>query len=868
MEAEKKSLLKKWLKITSIFFGVIFVVIAILISLAWIFEDSIAKYAIDQINKQINTQIEYKDLRFSLIKRFPSATLQFTDIKAKEVVPSSKKSDLLRAKNIYIQFNIWDLIIGDYTIRKIEIQDARLRMRIFPNGTDNFHILKETKDTTASEFKYKLNSIKFKNVDVGFADYKANQHYRILFKKSTAKGDFTQDNYSLNFDGSLFLYDISYDSVQYISNKEALLKLQFDVDQKKGSYLIKKGKLEISKIPFNIDGKITNSDNEKSINLFISGDHLNLHNFVEELPDSKKAYFAKFESTGDFKFDLKIKGNTNGSKPISINLNSTLRNGTITNKENNLSLENVNFSLNYTNGTNGTMSSSGLTFDDFSARLKSGTMKGKFAINDLQKPKINTDLNGSIDLADLAQFLKNDAITSMSGKLVVDAKIKINLRSWDRITANDFLNSETSGKIVLSNSTLKLKAYPIPIRIDKSDFSFSKSDILINEMTGTIGSSDYSLDGSFVNILPFFFLERQKLQIQATLSSSYLNFDELMKSDNPKSSTGKSLKFSDYVNFNIQLKNQKLKFGKFEASNISATLGMNQKTLNITNLKLSIFGGTIKASGQINGKATNGKITTTVRAEINQVNTSKLFYSFNNFGQKEDGLTDKKINGTITSTIQFSEVWNSDLTPDLELLRASIDGEIDNGEIINYQTLNALAKFISVDELAHVKFKKLKNKFEIRDSKLIIPEMEISSNAINLQLSGIHKFNNEIDYHVKVRLSEILSKKARKSENKSEDFGDIEDDGLERTTIFLSITGTTDKPIIKYDTKGAREKISKDLIKEKQNIKQVLNKEFGFFSKDSTVTKKKTEENRQKQKEKENTKKQENGKFVIDWDDN
>jgi hypothetical protein len=868
MEAEKKSIVKKSLKITSIIVGVIFLFVAILIALAWIFEDTIAKYAVDQINKQINTQIEYKDLRFSLIKRFPHASLQFTDVKAKEVTPFSKKSDLLQAKNIFIQFSIWDLISGDYVVKKVEVENARIRMRVFANGTDNFQIIKESKDTTATEFKFRLNSIKFKNVDFGYADYQSNQHYRVLFRNCRAKGDFSQDNYSMKLDGPLYLYDISYDSVQYIKNKEAYANLQFDVDNKIGSYIVKKGSLVINKIPFNVNGRVIYSKTEKGINCTVTGDNLKLHSFIEELPSDQKAYFSKFESSGDFKFNLKIKGSFNGPKPLSIDLVTDLRNGKITNKENNLSLDDVNFSLKYTNGADGTMNSSGLSFNNFSARLKSGVFKGKFNIKNLNKPKIDTDFKGEVDLSDLAQFLKNDAITSMSGKLQVDAKIKINLRSWDNITANDFLNSESSGKIILTNGNIQLKSYPLPIKIAKSDFAFSKSDILINEMKGTIGGSDFALDGSFVDILPFFFIENQKIQIDATLTSSYLNFDELMKSDDTKSKTGKTLSFSDNINFVIRLKNNKLKFGKFEASDITANLTMNKKLLSVSNLKLSIFGGNIKASGQVNGRGANHKFLTTVRAEINQVNVSKLFYSFNNFGQKDDGLTDKKINGTINTSIQMSAVWNPDLTPDMELLRASIDGSIENGELINYETLNALAKFVKVEDLAHVRFKKIKNKFEIRDSKIIIPEMEINSNAMNLQLSGIHKFNNDIDYHVKVRLSELLSKKARAANKENEDFGDIEDDGLERTTIFLSITGNTDKPVIKYDTKSVREKIVTDLKKEKQNLKQVLNKEFGLFSKDTTITKKKTEENKQKQKEKENTKKQENGKFVIDWDDN
>jgi hypothetical protein len=51
------------------------------------------------------------------------------------------------------------------------------------------------------------------------------------------------------------------------------------------------------------------------------------------------------------------------------------------------------------------------------------------------------------------------------------------------------------------------------------------------------------------------------------------------------------------------------------------------------------------------------------------------------------------------------------------------------------------------------------------------------------------------------------------------------------------MTGPIDNPIIKYDRKGAKEKIKQDIKQEKQNLKQLLKEEFGFFKKDSIKVK-------------------------------
>ncbi|MBC8146518.1 MAG: hypothetical protein H8E98_00865, partial [Bacteroidetes bacterium] len=165
----------------------------------------------------------------------------------------------------------------------------------------------------------------------------------------------------------------------------------------------------------------------------------------------------------------------------------------------------------------------------------------------------------------------------------------------------------------------------------------------------------------------------------------------------------------------------------------------------------------------------------------------------------------------------------------------------------------------------HIKFAILKNQIEIKNQIIKIPMMEINSSAINIVASGSHSFNNDIDYHLQLLLSDLLTKKAKKHNS---DFGEIEDDGLGRTKVFILVTGTVDNPVYKYDRKGVKEKLKTDIKTEKQNIKQILNSEFGWFKKDTTIIQKeKTEKQKEKQKEKDKLKKQEEGKFIIEWDE-
>ena len=147
----------------------------------------------------------------------------------------------------------------------------------------------------------------------------------------------------------------------------------------------------------------------------------------------------------------------------------------------------------------------------------------------------------------------------------------------------------------------------------------------------------------------------------------------------------------------------------------------------------------------------------------------------------------------------------------------------------------------------------MKNQIEIKDQKIFIPKMYIHSSALDLTLSGTHTFNNYIDYHVQVLMSDILFQKARKAKKENSEFGIVEDDKSGKTSLFLSMTGTVDNPVFKYDRQGAKQNFKENIAEEKQTLKQILKDEFGWLKKDTSI--------RKKQKPKDDE------KFIIKWDE-
>jgi hypothetical protein len=226
-----------------------------------------------------------------------------------------------------------------------------------------------------------------------------------------------------------------------------------------------------------------------------------------------------------------------------------------------------------------------------------------------------------------------------------------------------------------------------------------------------------------------------------------------------------------------------------------------------------------------------GDIFVNVGSSLYNLDIQKLFYSFNNFGQ--DQITDKHLVGSISGDCTFSASFDSTFTIRKESILSESNVTMRDGELNSYDPLLALSRFIEVEELRNIKFETLENNILIKDSRVIIPSMEIHTNALNMSASGIHEFNNHYDYRLRLKLSELLYNKSRGARNG--EFTMATDDSDTRV-LFLKLSNDGSGPEVELDREKTAEKIRNDLNQEKTELKQILNQELGLFKHDLTIT--------------------------------
>lgn len=859
--------MKKIIKILAI---TISTIVAIIIAggfvIGYFYNDKVTNYIVKELNKKINVEINVDKVNFSVLRKFPNASIEFVNIIAKPAIEFQKSdfkdsfSDtLISAKQLYLMFNIWDIFNDNYSIKTIELSQGTSNILFDNYGNENYIFWKTDSESSASNFNLSLNNIHIKDFTIRIKNNINKFEFTSNINDLIVSGEFSNKEFNLSNKGTAYVNNLIIDDINYLKNQNINVDLVLDV--KGDNYSIKKGKLGISDLQL-----VSNGDfylgNKSSINMTIEGAELNLNSFLSIIPENLKLKFENYYSTGELYFKSEIKGEISGRNIPHIEANFGITNGIIEQNNSNLVLSDVNFTGRYTNGANSSISTTLFKVSDFSCNLGRSTITANYLIEDFNNPNIQFTTYANLDLEEFNEFFPIDTISQINGNLDLQINFSGNINDIANISSNDFRNADLQGKLVFDSTNIAFINSSVFYNNIFSSLSFSNNIVNVDSLNFNINNNDFRINGKFKNLINYILFDDEQTYIVGKLKSNNIDFNELILLFSETENTESQEIFPENIEIRLNSEIKHFEYEKFIADNVKAIIFYKNNNLDIINFALESMQGSISGKARLLKKDVQTIGLKTILS-LKNVDITKLFNSFNNFGQ--DYITQKHLNGSITADLDFYSDFDNKFNIDENKINVESNLSIKNGELNNFEPAKELAKFIELSELENIKFSDLRNEIVIKDRKILIPDMKIESSAFDVDLSGEHSFDNDIDYHLKVLLSDVLSKKAKKKKAQNKEFGVEEDDGLGRTSLFIAIKGTVDDYKVSYDSKKVKEHIKESLVKEKQTIKNILNEEFGWFKKDTTI-----KNNHTKEIEKSNNPnnvKTENDEFIIRWNE-
>lgn len=806
-----------------------------------IYRDSIRQAVLHEVNSHLAAEVRAGAIRVSLLSHFPMLSLTMSDIRISGPSGQYSDADMLRADELSLRFNIMDVLHGRYTLEAVQLSNAQVSLIVSEDGSDNFHFWKSASPAKTSAFSVEIRQVVLRMVDISWQNLPSRESYSFRVINSKARGNFSEENYELSVRGDFLAVLFRRDDIIYLRDREIDTDINLKVNDR--TFQIIDGLVRSGPLSLHLAGRVTAGE-ELVTDLTLRADEAPVAEYLTLLPPKYLSFTENMAIDGNVSASAMIRGTWVGNRIPEVRVDFQVSRGSVRFDHPDIRLAKIVTTGSYTRAPEG---KDEVRIERIRAALGEGWVEGSARISDLSSPFVSISADAGLQLQDLAGFLPVDSLGEMAGTLTMKIALKGPLLDIRQITTDNLPHISIQGDASLREGRLLLKKYSLNCRELMGNFRFDNQLLTVKNLSGTAGTSDFSLQGVVLNFLPRIFSKDEVLRADMTLSSGRMNLKEFPDNGG---AVKEEYHFSlpENIRMNLDVTVGRFTYKDFSAEKLMTRLIMRDRRLTLDDLSFTSMGGNIKADMDLT--PLNGHIfQIKCNARLTHIDIQRLFHDFGNFNQKS--LTDEHLRGWVDADVYVTSSLLPDMSIDAKSIYTLGAVTVRAGELIGYTPLYKLSGFLDIEDLKNIRFSELSNLIEIRNQTILIPEMEIKSNTLDLTLNGTHTFSNDVDYHISLLLSQLLSKRIRPDRQK--EFGVVKDDGLGRSTLFIAITGTADDPRFSYDGPALKEKLSNDLKNERRELKAALQKEFRIGGKDEGETVPITS--------------REKGSFILEWDE-
>ena len=789
-------MLKRLLKISAWVLGIFILILGLGMGILYFRQDQIRDLVFESINENLNTSIEVKDAGISL-RKFPNAAIRLDGVLA---AGSNNLGDtLFYVEHLFVEFRVWDMLNDEIPIKSISLEQGQLNL-IDQYGLNNWSILKESSGESSAALKLeaiKLNEIayRFQNESIKLNGYVENL---------VAAGAFSGANFGLEL-------ELQSKAIGLKSGKNSWLSSPIILDSKMD---IQGGKEFIIQATELRMGTIENLTAE-----FISGTKstLQLKHADLDLEQLKNIYAIlgiewpenfEIEGNSSLRLDLIMAPDTD------LRIEAFAQASKLDIQTEDLKFENYQGQLEYyRQGKYDRLEIRGLYNEAKSIALK-GT------IRQLLSPQIKLNININEKAKFWNTYLPKGWELS-EGQTEIDLDFSGDFENWEALASKAISKAHFDGKLKAQGLQLEIddepQFYNLFLQSTLLDQRFLVDSLFLNR-----GKSDLALKGSLSNVWTYLSDSTSILKGAINLQSQvFLLADFLSESDGEEESS-LGMAWKERLDLEGSVHIYDFAFRNFAAKELKGKISLDDALISGEDISLFADEGFYEGRFDLHTPH-EGQYLFEAALKAEKVQMSSVFASFDNFDQET--ITGKNLNGRLSVQARLEAPMSPELQIDIEGLEALAEMTIEEGRLRDYEPMQALSRFAEVEELEDVSFKTLKNTITISKGQIQIPEMAISSNVLNLNLSGSHSFENNIDYVVKLRLGDMLfAKRDKNSANKEfeEHLEIAKRDDDHRIPIHIS--GTVDDPQIGISSESLSGSLKESLKKQGQEIKDLFKK--------------------------------------------
>jgi hypothetical protein len=757
----------RWIRVSLRILGVLLLLqILFCLGVVWYInshKSEVQALVTEKLNENLNGKLTIGDMEPTLLENFPRISLHLKDVTIRDKMFDKHKRTLLHAGDFDIVLNALAFLKGSVEVHKISIGNAKVDLFTDADGYANSSVFKSNAEKGNNSPAYpELKKFELQNVNFTVDNLSKHKLFQFEVKKIDGKMHSDSKGWRAGFSMETLVKSMSFSTRKGSFIKEKMVEGNFDVvfNQANQSTSILADKLDIGGEDFTISAEfkpIANHTTDYAIHivndqiLWRNASHLLTPNIYSKLDmfNLKQPIAVRCDISGNFDVvgdpyilvNAKIKDNelmTPGGLVSACSFTGIFTNHNV-------------------NGKGFNDANSAVKFEDFNGTYAGipFTMK-KAAILNLENPIAKGHFQSDFELKALGNIVDASLVEFKQGNA------KVNLDFEADIVNYKLTKPVVTGTVAVNGGSV---AYvPRKLQFSKTSvfLDFRNNDLLVRNIHVQSGRSVINMEGEIRNFLNVYYTSPEKVILDWRVSSKEIHLAEFLKFLG-KRNTAKKVKrqtknadFTEEINtlfdksrVNMQVRVEKLYYNKFLATLVNADLLLTDSGITVKNGSLQNSGGSIRFDAAL---SQHGKLSNyTINAKVNDVNVSRFFYAFDDFGLQSMHSTNLRGNLSATSNLSGKILESGKLVPNA--IRGNVTFQLKDGALTNFDPIRKIGKYaFPRRDMNNILFSDLNGSLDFSGEKVTITPMQVNSSVLNMDVDGLYSFGKGTNINISVPL--------------------------------------------------------------------------------------------------------------------
>lgn len=449
---------------------------------------------------------------------------------------------------------------------------------------------------------------------------------------------------------------------------------------------------------------------------------------------------------GNYSVDVKAKGIYDSLKKSipAINASMALANGYVKSKDFPIPMEDLKFTSTI-NNVSGDMSETIIKVNDFSMLMDGERFTANLLLQNLVDYTWDLQAKGGVDLEKITKVFPVEGMT-LAGKVKADLSTK---GKYSDLQAEKYDRLPTSGSASLRDFKYVTTDLP-PVALSQAAMSFDPRKIEIRDVNGTVGKSDFKVNGYLANYIGYVFGENETIKGNVTFNSNLLDLNEFMVESEETTTDTTSMgviPIPDNIDFVLKSDIKQVNLMNYVMTNASGDVIIRNAKADLSGLRFNMLGGQFVVNGTYDTKdIKHPKYDFGLKVENVSMKQAASSSSLVQTYAPVAGL----VNGNFNLDFKISGELLQNMMPNMGTVNGGGLVKIMQASLKESKILSGITSVTKLDDTNEVTLKDVLMSASISNGRLSVKPFDAKFGDYKTTVAGSTGLDGSIDYKLKM----------------------------------------------------------------------------------------------------------------------